>query len=274
MLAKRHRKFLRNGLVCASAAILLALTACGVAQTPAASLVSGHMGNSAVLIPGQQSGLAYDVVQVVGFGSAAGKPDVATLSLAVSVTEETVSAARTDAAAAMSQVIASLKSQGIADKDIATRDFRIYEEFEYGGEGRKHIGYTVSNGLMVTVRDTDEVGAVIDAAIAAGGDDIRFNNVGFSFSDTATLAEKAREAAVDDMQERASQLAEFANRSLGDIKILSETPVADIFPQSGGLRALAASAESSTPVPVGESKISVTVYGIYELLPLPSDDDE
>ena len=266
-MTKKYGKSLRVALVFGSAAILLLLTACGAPQIPASSLVSGSLGNGATLVPAQETGFGYDVVQVLGSGSAFGEPDVATLSLAVSVTDETVSAARTDAAAAMGRVITALKNQGIADKNIATRHFRIYEEFEYGGEGRKHVGYTVSNGLVVTVDDTDTVGTVIDAAIAAGGDNIRFNDVRFSFSDAAALEKEAREAAVADMKERASQLAEFADRQLGELKVISERPLAEVFPESGVLRAAAASADASTPISVGESEITVTVHGIYELLP-------
>ena len=207
-----------------------------------------------------------DVVHVSGRGSATASPDLAKLSLAVSVNADTVVEARNTAATTMTAVRNALEDEDIDEDDISTSHFRIYPNYEYGPDGREQDGYTVENGLNVTVRDPDEVGTVIDAAITAGGDHIVFNNLNFVISDTSELEEEAREAAIDNLQEKAEQIAEFADRELGDLKIVSEFPIGGDGPSLLRGFALESAAASDTPISAGEGKVTVVVYGIYELL--------
>ena len=46
------------------------------------------------------------------------------------------------------------------------------------------------------------VGPIVDAAAVAGGDDIVFNSLDFSFPDTAAMKERAREAVMEDLKWR------------------------------------------------------------------------
>ena len=250
------------GLI-AAAATLLIFSACSF-QPPAASLSGGPVG--AVRFAEAQSGVyPFDAIVVTGVGSASGIPDLAQLSLAVSVTANTVAGARQAAADSMTDVRAALKRQRILDSDIATSHFRIHPEYEYGPDGRQQIGYTVSNGLSVTVRDIDKAASVIDDAIAAGGDHLLFNGLSFGFSDTTELEKSAREAAVDDMREKASQLAEFSGRELGDLKTVSEGSFGG--PDFPAIAELVRndSAGSATPISAGEVGVTVSISGVYEL---------
>ena len=214
----------------------------------------------------ESDGSAYDVLRVSGIGIATGTPDLTNLALGVSVTDETVAEARDTAAESMTSVIAALKEQGVLDADITTSHFRIYEEYDYSRQTRTKVGYTVSNGVAVVVRQTNQVAGVIDAAVAAGGDHIQFNSIDFSFSDTAAMEREARQAAVANMQENAAQLAEFAGRELGELKMLSDIPVDYAEPSGNQLLALRAEAAAyDTPITVGEDDIVVVVYGVYEL---------
>ena len=247
-----------------AAVVLLGAAACGVERD--ASQEDGNLSVGIGLPRDQLEGGDYDVLRVSGIGKATGTPDLTTLSLGVSVTKETVAEARNVAAASMTHVVAALKEQGVLDTDITTSHFRIHEEYDHRGQTREKIGYTVSNGVTVTVREADTVAAVIDAAVAAGGDFIKFRNIDFSFSNTAAMEREARQAAVADMEERAAQLAEFAGRELGELKALSDVPI-DAGRYSGDNRLLAYSAEAAydTPIAVGEDEIAVAVYGVYEL---------
>ena len=245
--------------------VLLSLAACETAAQ-AASPAERSSATEAAPVPAQVTRDSYDTLRVSGLGIATGTPDLTTLSLGIFVTAETVAEARDTAAQAMTSVMAALKEQGVLDPDITTSHFRIYEEYDYSRQSRKKVGFSVSNGLTVIVRQSDTVAAVIDAAVAAGGDHIEFSRIEFSFSDTAAMQREARQAAVADMLEKATQLAEFADRELGDLKALSDFPI-DAGGYSGNDRLLAASAEAAydTPIAVGEDDIAVMVYGVYEL---------
>ena len=249
-------------ILAACSAALLAI-ACSF-QTPTASLSGGTIVGAPNPVA-QTAVYPFDAIVVTGFGSASAAPDLVRLSLAVSVTDDTVADARETAAEAMTDVRASLKRHRILDSDIATSHFRIHPEYEYGPDGREQIGYTVSNGLSVTVRDTDNAASVIDDAIAAGGDHLVFNSLNFGFSDTTELEKSAREAAVDDMREKASQLAEFSGRELGDLKMVSEGDFGGPQVPFPAALARSESADFDTPISSGEIAVTVIISGVYEL---------
>ena len=247
---------------------LLTLAACESAQTPAASLGIGGVWIDGTEPSQQFQSYPFPVVQVSGSGTAVGTPDLATLNMAVSVTADTVAEARQTAATTMDSVITSLLANSIPQTDIATRHFSVRPEYNYGEDGREHAGYTVSNGLAVNVRAIDTVSTVIDDAITAGGDHIVFNNLNYSIADTTGLKREAREAAVHDMQDRASQLAEYAGLQLGDLSFISETPIGDVFTEARNFALpQAASADFATPTLPGQTEVTVTVFGVYDLLP-------
>ena len=278
---------LRVALTFAGASALLLAVACGLGATPPASLTTGAgaLAASGSAPPEQTGGIAYDAVQVTGFGKATAVPDVATLSMEIEVIDATVAEARARAAASLSEVLDALAEQEIAAADIATSHFRIYPDYDYSSEeGRELRGYQVSNGLRVKVRNTEterkteNLGPIIDAAIAAGGDDIVFNRLSFSFSDTSVMEQQARDAAVADLEAKASQLATAAGRELGDLKLLTEGAAGlggggDTLYQAFALEAAAAAYAPGTPITAGEGEVTVVVFGVYELLHTDSDDD-
>ncbi len=210
-----------------------------------------------------------DVVEVAGVGSAVGIPDIAVLSLGISVTADTVSEARNTAAATAQKVVDALMENTVAAEDISTVRFTIRPDYDYSQNETRFKGYTVVNSLRVTVREITAVGDVIDASIAAGGDDIVFNNLDFAFSETGALEMEARENAVEDMSEKAAQLARFAGRELGELKKITENAGgggqfgADLYRTLGLDTAAAAFAD--TPISAGQDAITVLVYGVYEL---------
>ena len=261
----RPKSIVPSSVLFLAAVIILTAVACGVERE--GSQGDGNLGFGVGLPPGAAEGADYDLLRVSGIGKATGTPDLTNLSLGVSVTDETVAQARNAAAASMAGVMAALKEQGVLDGDITTSHFRIHEEYDYSRQNREKVGYTVSNGVTVVVRQADMVAGVIDAAVAAGGDHIEFRNIDFTFSDTAGMEREARQAAVANLEEVAGQLAEFAGRELGELKMLSDVPVNAGEPfgnQLLGLRAEAAAAYD-TPIAAGEDEIAVVVYGVYEL---------
>ncbi len=280
------------GLFAAGLALaLLGVVACGVQPTPAAvtstnlaanlgSVDTGPMASNQSRVSsspnvvgnpaaGQVAKPDFDVIEVSGVGSAVGVPDIASLSLGVSVIADSVSQARTEAAKTVKSVIEALTAQGIPAEDIATVRFTIRPEYDYVQGDQIFKGYQVLNRMQVIVRDIGKVGPTIDASIAAGGDNIVFNGLDFSFSDTKLLKKQAREAAVDDMDDKVAQLARFADRELGDLKKLSETAGASapFDTQRFAYALLEAQAASDTPILAGQDEIRVFVYGVYELLP-------
>ena len=246
--------------------LLLALLAAWAFRLPPVSALT-ERGSPPVAGPSQPveqvAGYSYDVIQVAGTGTATGTPDIANLALGVSVRSTPVADAKESADDAVQAILTALKANGVADKDITTSNFRVYEDYDYTDQGRVRLGYVVDYDLKVTVRSIDSTGAVIDAAIAAGGDYVVFDRLSYSFSDKAAMERKARQAAVAELRGKAAQLAQFSNRRLGDLVAITENPVGDVF--DSAFRELAAATTDSTPIMVGEESVTVIVSGVYEL---------
>ena len=252
------------------ALLVLLIAAWAFGLSPVAALTERDKTEPATFVEGdnQFAGFGYDVIQVSGTGTATGTPDLANLSLGVSVTADTVAAARDQAATSMQEVMQALADNGVESSDIQTSHFGVHPQYDWNrSTGEEEFqGYKVTNRLNVTVRDTETVGTIIDAVIAAGGNDIEFNYLSFAFSDTATLEKQARQAAVADMHAKALQLAQFSGRQKGKLLIISENPVPDIF---GATRefaaAFAADSGAGTSISVGEDEVTVSVHGVFEL---------
>lgn len=208
----------------------------------------------------------YGVIEVSGVGVATGVPDLASLSLGVSVTAESVSVARNEAAETVQAVVDALVGQSIRTEDIATVRFTIHPEYDYVQGEERFKGYRVFNMMQVIVRDIEAVGPTIDASIDAGGDNIVFNGLDFSFSDIKALQRQARAVAIRDMSAKAAQMAEVTGRELGDLKKVAETSGtrSPFVARQFGLDAFE-SAAFDTGIHAGQDEIRVFVYGVYEL---------
>ena len=243
-------------------------------------------------------------ISTTGRGSASAPPDLADLSLGVEAFAGSVKDARTAAAEAMTAMLAALKANGVAEKDIRTDYFDIRPQYtgreitrcpagdtdsaaaaavsgrEGGGpepadgcyqEWQQVLtGYLVSNTVNVKVRDLESLSPVIDAATAAGGDLTRFNRLSFAIEDTAALQEQARAAAVADLQERAGQLAEFGGVALGELIYIAETGFApperaDLSKTALAMESADAAAGRSTPIAAGQLSVEVTVQGTFAI---------
>ncbi len=192
-------------------------------------------------------------ITVSGRGEASDAPDTLSVSIGVSVHRGKVSDATATAAERTERVIAALQARGIADGDLTTTKFSIGPQWDHRGEESRITGYRVDNTLDVTIRDVSAAGDVMDAAIAAGGDEVRIDSVSFSFDDDSALAEMARAAAWGDAAAKASQLAELAGVTLGAPTSIDESTGHGPAPV---LRA-AAIERTTTPIVTGEHTVTV-----------------
>jgi uncharacterized protein YggE len=196
-------------------------------------------------------------ITVSGTGEASAAPDMATIDLGIEAFAATVAEARDRAARAASSLIASVKANGVADRDIQTRQVGVNPVYDYSRPGQPVItGYSVSNILTVRVRDLDRLSRVIDDAIAAGGEAVRVNGLQFGFGDREALLETARKNAIADARKRAETYAAAAGVRLGDVLAISETAVSGPVPLAVPR---AAATGDSTPIEPGESTITVSV---------------
>jgi uncharacterized protein YggE len=115
--------------------------------------------------------------------------------------------------------------------------------------------------LRVTVRDTDQLGELIDAAVNVGAN--RISGVTFYVDDETAAASDARIEAVEDARTKAEELAAAAGMTLGPLVVMSEgtTPLAPaVFVTGGG-----GGGGGGTPVEPGSTTVAVNVTMSFEL---------
>jgi uncharacterized protein YggE len=212
----------------------------------------------------------YPMIVVTGQGSAELVPDMAVLQLTVTREATTARAALDENSAAMAEVIAALRGQGIAERDIQTANFSIQPRYSYPtpkaqGENQvpRIVGYTVRNGLAVRVRDLGKLGAIVDQSVTLGvneGGDILFTN-----DDPADAIEQARASAVREASAKAKTLAAAAGVKLGRVLEISEQSYNP--PPMPMMRAemMMAKAADAVPVAAGENSYQVTVSMSYAI---------
>ena len=202
-------------------------------------------------------------VTVTGSGSVFGEPDVAVVTLGVEAEAQSVGEARTQAAESMNAMLQALKDGGVDEEDLQTTRFSVEPRYDYSNNKATLIGFTVSNIVTAKIREIDNTGDLIDAAITAGGDRARVDYLQFTIDDPSALEDEAREEAMAEAKRKADTLARAGGVKLGAPRSISEgggpTP---IFFEG---RDFAAAEQAGTPIEVGELEVRVDVSVVYGL---------
>ena len=222
-------------------------------------------------------------ISVNGSGTVTVVPDLAQLSIGVEARAADVAAARSDAARAVDAVRASLRRNGIEDKDIKTQSINIRPEYgsrpiapqvPVPGEARPPVlsseppivAYVASNTVVVKVRNLENASKVLDDAVSAGGDSTRVNGIEFTVDQPERFEAEARELAMKDAKSRAEALARNAGVDLGKPRSISES-FGGPLPYRGAspLAAQSAPEDVATPLSPGESEIVLNVTVTYAI---------
>ncbi len=200
-------------------------------------------------------------IWVTGVGKLRVSPDIALLSLGVEAQAATVAETQQEAAQAMDAVVSALTSSGIAQADIQTQLFGIQPVRSTDKDSGQEvlIGYRATNMVSVKIRNIENAGSVIDAAVAAGGDNARVNSISFTLDNPEAYNEQLRKEAMDDAKAKAKQLAD-----LGGVKLGKPTYIAESSYIPPVYRAEAPAAPT-TPISPGELEIQLTVQVIYSI---------
>jgi uncharacterized protein YggE len=212
------------------------------------------------------SGTTPRTLTVTGAGQISLQPDMATIYMGVHT--ETPSAAESVSQnnVQTQKLIDALKSAGVDAKDIQTMNFSIYQNSQYGPDGKPtSTNYAVDNTVYLTVRKLDKLGDLLDAAVRAGANNI--NSIQFDVADKTKAMSDARAEAVKAAKKQADELAAAAGVTLGNIQSIqyydaSPTPVFQGKGMGGGA---AMNADMAVPINPGQMQITATVTMAYEL---------
>lgn len=221
-----------------------------------------------------------DVVQSVvstsGTATVKVNPDKVSITIGVNTQGKTAEEAAQENAKIMEQVLAALEKLGIKDDQISTSWYNVYPVYEYrsppcidiypqppGCQPKSEItGYSASNSVTVTLDADAKVGEVIDAAVAAGANNV--NGAYFFVSDgkQQEIRDSLIEKAIDNARSRADKAASAVDMDITGVKSINLNDV--YFPVFYKDFAQEASG-ATTPILPGQQQISMTVQVTFTM---------
>jgi uncharacterized protein len=241
---------MRNKLFTLMAIVLLApvLAACGsraLAQTPTPASPAPR------------------TISVTGTGEVPLTPDIARISIGVRTQGADVAEAMASNNAQAQEVVEALKELGVAERDIQTSNFSIYPQQQYDERGQVvETTFVVENTVYVTVRELEDLGDLLDAAVGRGANSIY--GIQFDVEEKDGAISEARQAAVENAHAQAQELASAAGVRLGQIQSIStiSTYPGPIFDGRG---VAAEQAAAGVPISPGQLIITAEVSVVYEI---------
>jgi uncharacterized protein len=232
-----------------------------------------------------------NMISFSGHGEVTAVPDIANVYFTISKDAKTVKEAQTLVAGIEKKSLDSLKANNVLDKDIKTANASFYPKYEYKqavcppvpmGMGYSGVtvsptspyycppskqiitGYTASESITVKVRNTDDVGKIMQELGTLGVTDLSGPN--FSIDNEDTLKAQARKKAIDDAKAKAEVLAKDLGVHLGKITSFSESGNYPM-PMYSTKAMMDSASGSSAPavIPKGENTISSDVTITYEI---------
>ena len=202
-------------------------------------------------------------------------PDLALFDVGVSSTATTATAAIAENARKMDNIIARIRAAGVAARDIQTTGISLYPQQsnpvrQANGtySPQRIVGYQAGNNVRVRYRRLGEVGALIDALVAAGANNVQGPQ--FTIEDPAARLVQARDKALAAAAERANYYARKAGARSARLLSVTEGAQGRIGGR-GDLRVFNVSADAMAPPPVespvepGQVATSVTLFVQYAL---------
>jgi uncharacterized protein YggE len=131
-----------------------------------------------------------------------------------------------------------VKSEGVEAKDIKTENYSMEPRYQYfncnpvilrGSEGEsvprpcpppEIVGYTITQTVLVKVRDFSKIGALLAGVVSAGANSV--SQLSFTIDDPAGLESEARGKAIQQAREKAEAVARAGGFKLGRILSIHE----------------------------------------------------
>jgi uncharacterized protein YggE len=208
-----------------------------------------------------------------GMGEARVSPDRAVVTVGVQSRAATAGAAARENARKVAAVLDTLRGMGLASDQLSTMNYSVYPEQRFDQQGQKPVvtGYVVQNMVRVEVRRIDQAGAVLDAALSRGANQV--HSFDFFASNTDAPRRQALAEAVARARGDAEAAARAAGGSLGAMLGLMvggggvPMPRMDFASRRGVAGGVAMEAAAPTPVEPGQEVVRSFVTVRWQFVP-------
>lgn len=202
-----------------------------------------------------------------GQGEAKVTPDRASVLVNVQTRALTAAAAGADNASRTRAVMNALERLGLPKDQLSTEGYTVYPEMQYDKNGGKPTvsGYVVTNSIRAETKRPEQAGAIVDAALGAGGNMI--NGLSFYAASIEEPRRVAIAAAVASARADAEAMARAAGGSLGAlIELSTNGPTAAPRPMYDMALKTRGMAAEQTPVNPGQQTVTAYVNARWQFV--------
>lgn len=232
-----------------------AMLAAALAMIPTVAMAQAGPQTVEPLVPAQGT-----ILDVSAEGRTTRVPDLATIRAGVVSQGATAATALADNASRMARVLAALKRANVASRDIATSTVGLAPQYRYGENVPPVItGYQATNNVSIRFRDVARSGAILDALVAEGANQIDGPNLSIDKPDAAL--DEARTDAVKRARAKAGLYAQAAG-----LRVVRMVSIAEAGQDAGSppprpmmAMARAMASDARTEIAPGEQDVTVTL---------------
>jgi uncharacterized protein len=203
-------------------------------------------------------------LDIVVQGSVKRVPDIAIISAGVVTQARDAKSAMAANATAMARVLTALRGAGVADRDMATAQIGLSPQYRYAENQPPVVtGYQANTSVTVRFRDIAKSGAILDALVAAGANQISGPTLTLDKPEAAQ--DEARADAIKTARARAELYAKAAGLTVKRIVAIGENgDVGRPMPMMQ-MRAQMSDASAKSEIVPGEQDVGVSLTVTFEL---------
>jgi len=217
----------------------------------------------------EQPGAQANALTVQGSTEFEAAPDIAKVRFRVETQSLTAQDAQNKNRGIANAVHDALVRAGVRESELETTDYHVEKVQEWDPTGQKMVdkGYRASNAFVVSTKQLDQVGSLLDVGVQAGANNVE--SITFQLSDAKQKEVKteALRRAAQNAREKAEALAEGTNVRLGKVKSVSENSYVVLPYARYDVMAMKSEGAMAPPTPISPEsvKVSAQVSVSYEV---------
>lgn len=147
-------------------------------------------------------------IYIEGLGKTTAVPNVAMMTFGISTNDKTVADAQKQNTIKMNTLIDKIKSAGVTEENLQTKDYNAYEKTEWDSKTQKSesVGWIVSQSLEVKIKDTKKISAIVEIAGQNGSTSI--SGPIFTLDNSQAYETEARTKALAEVKQKLNEIKE------------------------------------------------------------------
>jgi uncharacterized protein len=208
-------------------------------------------------------------IKINGRGEVNAAPDLAVIRIGATAQAKDAAAAQKEVSEIVTRALKELTDLGIPRKAISTAGITLSPVYsrptprDQGQVEPRIVGFRASNVLSVQVAQLDQVGAVIDAGVRSGANEM--HGLNFELRNDTEQRTQALRMAVQEARTKAEAIANGLNVRLGPLLEVIESAFAIAPPHMEMGRAMAMADAAGTPVEPGQIRVQASVQVRYRI---------